>query len=74
MTETAAATVRLRAGATRSAHARTRRVEQAEPARTRKVALWWWSPRGIEDRGGAPTREHERGYRDLQAARDRSDW
>lgn len=74
MSETAAATARFRAGVTRPVQAGTSREEPAEPERTRKVTLWWWSPRGIEDRGRTATREHERAYRDLQAARDRSDW
>lgn len=36
--------------------------------------LWSRFPREIQHRGGSVTRDDERAYRDLQAARDRSEW
>ncbi|WP_295014048.1 hypothetical protein [uncultured Microbacterium sp.] len=41
---------------------------------TARFALWRWFPREILQRGGRVDRDIERGYRDLQAARDRSEW
>jgi len=45
-----------------------------KPARASKFDLWKWFPREILNRGGRVTRDDERAYSDLQAARDRSEW
>lgn len=42
--------------------------------RALEFTLWAWLPRAILGRGGAPNRDDERAYRDIQAACDRSDW
>jgi hypothetical protein len=44
------------------------------PAAKRRVKLWFWSPRGLQDRGLTASREQERAYRDLQAAASVADW
>ena len=45
------------------------------PAREdRGMRLWFWSPRGLQDRGRAAGREQQRAYSDLQAAAAASDW
>jgi hypothetical protein len=38
------------------------------------IALWNWSPRGMQDRGLTAGREQQRAYGDLQAAFAASDW
>ncbi|KHK97220.1 hypothetical protein LK09_13320 [Microbacterium mangrovi] len=40
----------------------------------RRITLWHWSPRGLQDRGRTAGREQERAYGDLQAAFAASDW
>ena len=45
-----------------------------KPARAREFALWKWFPKAILQHGGSVTRDDERAYRDLQAARDRNEW
>ncbi len=50
------------------------RDRAATPARAQAFPLWAWFPREILHRGGSVTRDDERAYRDLQAARDRSEW
>ncbi len=46
----------------------------ARPRRAFRFPLWRWSLREILHRGGSVTRDDERAYLDLQAARDRSEW
>jgi hypothetical protein len=72
MTETTASQPSFRltrtAGTTRrstSDHPRAPRVRLTLPA---------WLPRSILQRGGVATRDDVRALRDLEAARDRSDW
>lgn len=57
-----------RSTASRAAH-REHRPAQAG----RRETLWFWSPRGLQDRGLTASREQERAYADLQAAFAASD-
>ena len=75
MTETVASPASFRSPS--RAHAvreRAHRDLTAAPARAPRFTLWAWFPREILHRGGSVTRDDERAYRDLQAARDRSEW
>lgn len=75
MTETAVSEPSFRTHPIRTATPVARSRARAEkPARAPKFPLWAWFPREILHRGGSVTRDDERAYRDLQAARDRSEW
>ncbi|MHA7987071.1 hypothetical protein ACX9R5_14830 [Rathayibacter sp. CAU 1779] len=44
------------------------------PARQETFSLWKWFSAELEHNGRNASRDSDRGYRDLQAARDRAEW
>jgi hypothetical protein len=72
MTETTASHPAFRS--LNRAHAGARSVPQPSATRRVRIALPAWLPRSILQRGGIATRDDARALRDLEAARDRSDW
>ena len=73
-------------GATASAHRSLQGIEhgyvehvhvdrrRADRPAKQRFSLWKWFPAELEHSGRRTSRDSERGYRDLQAARDRADW
>lgn len=72
MTETAASPTSFRS--VNRAQTVARSVPQPRLPRRMRIALPAWLPRPILQRGGIATRDDVRALRDLEAARDRSDW
>lgn len=72
MTETTASHTSFRS--LNRAHAGARSVPQPTSTRRVRIALPIWFPRAILQSGGIATRDDARALRDLEAARDRSDW